>query len=237
VVLTPSRERPTVDPYADTISTGLRKFNIGTVPASVTPPGTWRHAAGFTLAASATALAGLAVLSAAVAGTSGSSRGAGALASPPPDDGSAATSHTGRAAPGRHRRPSASREGGYLQNTYAVGRTARHVTGANASEPRREAAGEAMVAKTRAFYRELASDPAAAYRRTGGVLHARGRAALERDYDGVSSISLDTVTANPDEATTTATMLLRYADGTSRRVTRTCHFTSGEHPRISDDGV
>jgi hypothetical protein len=237
VVLTSSPERPPVDPCVDTISTGLRKFNIGTVPASVTPPGTWRHAAGFTLAASATALVGLTVLSAAVSGTFRSGHGGSAFPSPStsPGDGSAMAGHAGWHAPGRHRRPARAREGSRLQRADAAGRTARHAAPMGASGPRQQAEGAAMVAQTRAFYREVASDPAGAYRRTGGALHARGRQALRKEYAGVSSISLDTITANPDAATTTSTMRLRYTDGRSRRVTRTCRFTRAGRPRISDE--
>jgi hypothetical protein len=33
--------------WPETPPTGLRKFNLGTIPASVTPPGTWRRAAWF----------------------------------------------------------------------------------------------------------------------------------------------------------------------------------------------
>jgi hypothetical protein len=236
VVLPASRERPAVDPYVDTISIGLRKFNIGTVPASVTPPSTWRHAAGCTLAASATALAGLAVLSAAVVGTSESSHGARAVPSPP-TDGPAAGTHAGRAAPGRHRIRSHAKDGGRVQNVNAAARSARQRAPARPATVRREADGVSLLAQTRAFYREVATDPDAAYRRTGGALHARGREALRREYDGITSISLETITANPDEGTTTSTMRLHYADGTRRRVTRTCRFTPGERPRIADDGA
>jgi hypothetical protein len=236
VVLASPRERPAVDPHVDTISIGLRKFNIGTVPASVTPPSTWRHAAGFTLAASVTALAGLAVLSAAVAATSGQTGEASAVPAPP-SDGPAASTHSGNTGFGRHRMRPHVRARGPVQNAYPAGRGARHVASANASGPRQEAASGAMVAETRAFYREVATDPAVAYRRTGGALHARGRQALRNDYGGVFSISLETITADPGEETTTSTMRLRYTDGTSRRVTRVCHFTSGTHPRIADDGT
>jgi hypothetical protein len=50
---------PPVDPLCDTGSTGLRMFNLGTIPASVTPPRSWRRAAWFTVIASVAALAGL----------------------------------------------------------------------------------------------------------------------------------------------------------------------------------
>jgi hypothetical protein len=103
VVLTPPAERPAVDPNVDTVSTGLRKFNIGTVPASVTPPSTWRQAAGFSVAASAAALAGLVLLSAAVAGTSEHSDGSDAVSAPPKGTEPTVTTPYSGPAPGRHR--------------------------------------------------------------------------------------------------------------------------------------
>jgi hypothetical protein len=38
---------PVAYAYPETPATGLRKFNLGTIPASVTPPRTWRRAAWF----------------------------------------------------------------------------------------------------------------------------------------------------------------------------------------------
>ncbi|MGH3624445.1 MAG: hypothetical protein ACRDQ5_22110, partial [Sciscionella sp.] len=61
-------ERPTVDPFADTNSHGLRMFDIGTVPASVTPPTTTRRAAWFSVLASTGVLVTLISLSAALVG-------------------------------------------------------------------------------------------------------------------------------------------------------------------------
>jgi hypothetical protein len=43
----------------DPLDTGLGMFNLGTIPASVTPPRSWRRAAWFTVVASVAALAGL----------------------------------------------------------------------------------------------------------------------------------------------------------------------------------
>ncbi|ACU40317.1 hypothetical protein [Actinosynnema mirum] len=52
---------PPRDPLHDSDAVGLSKFNIGMVPASVTPPKTWRRAAWFTVISSASVLVGLAV--------------------------------------------------------------------------------------------------------------------------------------------------------------------------------
>jgi hypothetical protein len=65
------RGRPAPVPPADTEDSGLRKFNIGLVPASVTPPRTWKRAAWFAVASSAGVLIGLAFAAAKLVGSSG----------------------------------------------------------------------------------------------------------------------------------------------------------------------
>jgi hypothetical protein len=45
----------------ETTATGLRKFDLGNVPASVTPPSSWRRAAWFAVGTSAAVVLGLAV--------------------------------------------------------------------------------------------------------------------------------------------------------------------------------
>jgi hypothetical protein len=52
----------------DTPPSGLRKFDLGTVPASVTPPRSWRRAAWFAVGTSAAVVLGLAVASAELMG-------------------------------------------------------------------------------------------------------------------------------------------------------------------------
>lgn len=53
-------EPPLVDPLTDTAEVGgLHKFDLGMVPASVTPPRTWQRAAWFAIGSSVAALGGL----------------------------------------------------------------------------------------------------------------------------------------------------------------------------------
>jgi hypothetical protein len=63
--------RPAPDPLVDSDGSGLGKFNIGLVPASVTPPRTWKRAAWFAVLASAGVLVGLAIAAAKLVGSSG----------------------------------------------------------------------------------------------------------------------------------------------------------------------
>ncbi|QTR01450.1 hypothetical protein J7S33_18795, partial [Saccharothrix algeriensis] len=58
----------TRDPLLDTDAMGLRKFDIGLVPASVTPPRTWQRAAWFAVLSSAAVLVGLAFAAATLVG-------------------------------------------------------------------------------------------------------------------------------------------------------------------------
>jgi hypothetical protein len=70
IVLT--EKSPPIEPAEIVITTvpitGLRSFDLGTVPASVTPPRTWRKAAWFAVAASAGVLIALSVAAAAFVG-------------------------------------------------------------------------------------------------------------------------------------------------------------------------
>ncbi|GAB3677251.1 hypothetical protein [Saccharopolyspora tripterygii] len=55
-----SSPRVVIDPLTDTAPVGgLHKFDLGMVPASVTPPPSWRRAAWFAIGSSAAALGGL----------------------------------------------------------------------------------------------------------------------------------------------------------------------------------
>lgn len=64
----PPPEPPPLDPFVDTPSLGLGKFNLGAVPASVTPPRSWRHAAWFAVFAAAGVLVTLVYLSVSLVG-------------------------------------------------------------------------------------------------------------------------------------------------------------------------
>jgi hypothetical protein len=55
---------PVVDEFPDSPAAGLAKFNLGSIPASVSPPRSWRRAAWFSVAASALVLVGLVFASA-----------------------------------------------------------------------------------------------------------------------------------------------------------------------------
>jgi hypothetical protein len=57
-----------VYPFPETPATGLRKFDLGNVPASVTPPRSWRRAAWFAVGTSAAVALGLTVAAAELMG-------------------------------------------------------------------------------------------------------------------------------------------------------------------------
>ncbi|MFT7836505.1 hypothetical protein Q5530_10175 [Saccharothrix sp. BKS2] len=99
------------DPLADSDAVGLRKFNIGLVPASATPPGTWKRAAWFAVLSSAAVLVGLALAAAELVGSGGPAErvglpgyptdvplltGSSSATSPPPDTAAPATAEPGR---------------------------------------------------------------------------------------------------------------------------------------------
>lgn len=67
---TSSPAPPPVDPLTDTAEVGgLHKFDLGMVPASITPPRTWKRAAWFAIGSSVAALGGLMFATAMFAGS------------------------------------------------------------------------------------------------------------------------------------------------------------------------
>ncbi|HEY4021911.1 MAG TPA: hypothetical protein VGM75_24720 [Pseudonocardiaceae bacterium] len=64
----PPIEQSGPDPVVDTGPMGLHKFDLGYIPASVTPPASWRRAAWFTVFCSAAALVGLLFVTSALVG-------------------------------------------------------------------------------------------------------------------------------------------------------------------------
>lgn len=65
------RAEAETDPLVDTAPVGgLHKFDLGMVPASVTPPRSWRQAAWFAIASSAAALGGLVLVTSMLASSS-----------------------------------------------------------------------------------------------------------------------------------------------------------------------
>ncbi|MFC6089603.1 hypothetical protein [Saccharothrix lopnurensis] len=99
------------DPLADSDAVGLRKFNIGLVPASATPPGTWKRAAWFAVLSSAAVLVGLALAAAELVGSGGPAErvglpgyptdvplltGSSSATSPPPATAAPAAAEPGR---------------------------------------------------------------------------------------------------------------------------------------------
>ena len=72
LALVPRQREPEVDVVhlvPDTPPHGLRKFDLGIVPASVTPPRSWRRAAWFAVGTSAAVVCGLAVAAVRLMGT------------------------------------------------------------------------------------------------------------------------------------------------------------------------
>jgi hypothetical protein len=69
LVLEPETDPAIVHVLPETPPRGLRKFDLGIVPASVTPPRSWRKAAWFAVGTSAAVICGLAVAAVRLVGT------------------------------------------------------------------------------------------------------------------------------------------------------------------------
>lgn len=243
---------PPIDPMLDTDPVGLRKFDIGTVPASVTPPRTWRRAAWFSVGSSVAALVALLVAGALLVGPAGirtqiESFPGNPLQVPlptiitdtptrqlPPGAPSevAATDGNATAAAG----PQTTAGGG--SDTHGGGSpthtgqpTITTVTGVTdpVVDPTK------IAQQTQHFFAAVASNVGEAYQLTSGALKADGEAALQQRYQDVSSVQVQGITIDPGKGITINTVLVTHKDGSTTSEQHVLAFTPGLLPLISQD--
>jgi hypothetical protein len=242
---------PEPDPFVDTDAMGLRKFNIGLVPASVTPPRTWKRAAWFTVLSSAGVLVGLAVAASNLVGTNGPAERIGLpgyptdvplltgfpTAPPPP------TSSTARRVPAEPVANGLVPAGG--DRVAAAGSastgdpvgapgsgTSPHVSTVPAeSAPVVDA--EAIAVSTELFYEEVAanSDGALALVSEG----FREVIDLEREFADVTRIEVREISVDPTRGVTVSTLDVTREDGSRTTETRELVFTTGGTPLIDGE--
>ncbi|MEV6606629.1 hypothetical protein [Kutzneria sp. NPDC051319] len=238
-----------IDPVLDTDPVGLRKFDIGTVPASVTPPRTWRRAAWFSVGSSVAALVALLVIGALLVGpsrmrtqiesfpgnalqvplptTTASPRplppGApSAVAKTGPADADPRPETTGSSSGGTH---------GGGAPTHTTQPTITTVTGVTSPvvDPGK------VAQQTQHFFAAVASNVGEAYQLTSGTLKADGEAALQQRYQDVSSVQVQGITIDPGKGITINTVLVTRKDGTTTTEQHVLAFTPGVLPLISED--
>ncbi|AHI01489.1 hypothetical protein [Kutzneria albida] len=241
---------------AETDPVGLRKFDIGSVPASVTPPRTWRKAAWFSVCSSAAALIGVLVVAAALIGPTKlrtqieSFPGQWQVALPSvtpsatsrhglPGDpvsvaqtGTAEPTATGRVPGSAVPAPPSASHG----STAAPKPTGTlplppitTVPGTPDVDPTK------IVQQTQHFFAAIDTNVGEAYQLTTGALRAGGQAALEQRYAEVSAVRLQGITVDPGKSLTISTVLLTKKDGSTVTEQHVLRFSTDDLPLISDD--
>ncbi|QFZ23395.1 hypothetical protein [Saccharothrix syringae] len=254
--LPPQRTR---DPLTDSDAVGLRKFNIGLVPASVTPPRTWKRAAWFAVLSSAGVLVGLALAASKLVGSNNPVERVGMpgypadvplltgfATTPPPPTTAAPTpsrpDHPG--GPAGLRAPTAEQPaaGGATS-------TARTTTGATAPAepalsppevvtvphaPERPAFdGVAIASRTERFFEEAVRNADTAMALVSDSFRSSAEALLERDFAGVSLVEVSAIEVDPGRGVTISTLQLVRRDGTRVTERRELGFTAAGVPLIN----
>ena len=245
---------PPPDPFVDTDAMGLRKFNIGLVPASVTPPRTWKRAAWFAVLSSAGVLVGLAVAASNLVGTNGPTERIGLpgyptdvplltrfpTAPPPP------TSTTARrvpaeavvnglvAATGERTAADGSATTGEPAGAPALEPSAHVTTVPAGSAPIVDA--ETIAVNTELFYEELAADTDSAWALVSDTFRVAGEVlALEQEFADVSLIEVQEISVDPTRGITVSTLEVTRKDGSKTTEKRELVFTTAGDPRIDGE--
>jgi hypothetical protein len=239
-----------IDPLLDTDPVGLRKFDLGTVPASVTPPRTWRRAAWFTVGSSAAALAALVVVGTLLVGPSRmrtqiesfpgnpfqvplpTTTDAPKRQLPPGAPSEVAATDGRDTAPVRTQTIGAGPLTATSVPTHTSPRpTITTVTGASAPvvDPGK------IAQQTQHFFAAVTSNVGEAYQLTSGALKANGEAALQQRYQDVASVQVQGITIDPGKGITINTVLVTRKNGTTSSEQHVLAFTPGTLPLISED--
>ncbi|MBV8931807.1 MAG: hypothetical protein JO285_04530 [Kutzneria sp.] len=256
---TPAPHRGPVDhtPVPETVAeadpVGLCTFDIGTVPASVTPPGTWKRAAWFSIGSSAAALIGLLAVATALVDPS---RLRAQFESLPghPFEVPLPSVTTSAPQPGTVGYPTAvaARTQAMDDDALAVNDQHRPVPsttarssppGATPLPPITTAPGPALpivdptkIAKqTQHFFTALNTNVSEAYDLTSGALRASGEAALQQRYADLASVQVQGIVVDPSRAVTISTVLVTRKDGSTVTEQHALKFSVDDVPLITDD--
>ncbi|GGU63854.1 hypothetical protein [Lentzea flava] len=246
----PLPRRRQIDPLQDT--DGLRKFNIGLVPASVTPPRTWKRAAWFAVVSSVLVLVGLSVAAAKLVGGGGEVETIGLpgypsdvpLISTLPTGGTSpsATSarptaaNTGRGAPvpgtGASSAPGGGDKGS-ATNTKPSGSAPVITTVPVTNTPVVD--GSKIAQQTEHFYREMATNADTALAMTTDTVRSNAGALLEGRLADISLIEVKEIVVDPSKGLTVSLLQVTKKDGTVSTEKRELSFTLGDLPLINGE--
>jgi hypothetical protein len=248
------RGRPAPDPLVDTDALGLRKFNIGLVPASVTPPRTWKRAAWFAVLSSVGVLVGLAIAAAKLVGSSGPVERIGMPEYPanvpivtafptkgprtsPNDVEGSGTKLQGTttatvSAPQPGERTSGGAGDGTATPPGGGTSTTPSVTTVPNPQPPVVDPG-AIAGRTEKFYEEMATNSRTAMAMTTDAFRSNTEAVLEQRFADVSLIEVKEITIDSAKGITISTLQITKKDGTASTERRELTFTLVGEPLIN----
>ena len=243
-----------IDPLQDT--DGLRKFNIGLVPASVTPPRTWKRAAWFAVVSSVLVLVGLSVAAAKLVGGGGTVETVG-LPGYPSDVPMISALPTGTSPSATSTKPTAANTGrdapvpgtgsgsrsGTAPGTSAHGSATNTKPNATAppvitTVPVNRAPvvdGSKIAQQTEHFYREMATNANTALAMTTDTVRTNADALLEGRLADISLIEVKEIAVDPSKGLTVSLLQLTRKDGSVSTEKRELSFTLGDLPLINGE--
>jgi hypothetical protein len=244
----------------ETTVPGLRKFDLGTIPASVTPPPSWRRAAWFAVGASLAVLMGLVFAAVTLVGRPKNTETIEALpgypslplmldslgatptnrpVSPKPGDhpDQSATSSPARrlTAPGLPAGTSAERPPNTSVTTPPVPPSTPPI---RQTTPKRAFAmndPKEIGDRTERFYDQVTANPGAAYAMTTGEIHLQGEEAFRQRYANIRRVEVRQISIDPNQGTTLSEVRIIKKDGTILLERRWLKFTPGKDPKISSE--
>ncbi|HEY0803728.1 MAG TPA: hypothetical protein VGD84_01635 [Pseudonocardiaceae bacterium] len=248
-----SDARPPVDPMVDSGSVGLRMFNLGTIPASVTPPRSWRRAAWFTIVASAAALLGLLAVGTVLVAPA---RSTGRTVALPVFPSGVPLAAIGGASSVRQVSVRLSTSVADTGRTVRVAPPRRSVpanVGAPASAPDPVIAtlppgtsvaggGEPvidptkLIKQTKTFFAEVTSNAQAAADLTDQTVRDDALALIRQKYGDVSTIQIQSMSLDPNNGLTVSVLRVVNKDGTTTTQQTTLRFTLTGDPKITNPG-
>lgn len=257
----PGAPKPEPENPAELTVPGLRKFDLGTIPASVTPPRSWRRAAWFAVGASLAVVGALFFAASALMGqprnpgtidalpnypsmpvflgTSASETPNDPTRPPKPTSTSSRTSdRRASTTSDQANRPSTSSSPASGPATSSTPPAPVYTPPVRETTPKRAFAmsdPKVIGDRTELFYKYVTSNPDAAYQMTTGDMYLQGKDAFRARYSGIRSVRVRRIGIDPNQGTTVSEVQVTKADGSTFTEVRQLRFTSGGDPKISSE--
>ncbi|MFI9814861.1 hypothetical protein [Saccharothrix variisporea] len=244
----PAQRDRFADP-ADREVLGLGTFNIGLVPASVTPPRTWKRAAWFAVLSSAGVLVGLVVAAIKLVGAGSPTDRLGMpgypTSAPIVTGFGTSTPSSAPPVPGkRGERPEAlvaPEHTAEASRTAVSGTSVVPTSSAPSTSPtvttvpgdgKPVVDSVAVAARTERFYEQAVANAATALEMVTDTFEADAKALLEGHFGQVSAIEVTEISVDPARGVTISTLHVKNKDGSTTTEKRQLVFTTNGDPLI-----